>query len=95
CVTIGRIIGINPTLIIPLLRKAVLQLLNQVKFGDIKVQERGIILLTALVVSCGQYMASYASAIIPLFLEKLRAHDQPLTLQMQSTNIGYLSICQS
>jgi hypothetical protein len=41
CVTIGRIIVINPTLVIPLLRKVVIRLFNEIKFGDVKTQERG------------------------------------------------------
>lgn len=70
--TIGRLSARNPAFVMPLLRKAVIQLLSELAFSEnVNVQEGCTRLLTVLLRSARGLMAAFSSSIFASFKRNL------------------------
>jgi phosphatidylinositol kinase/protein kinase (PI-3 family) len=70
---IGRLAHRNPAYVMPALRKTLIQLLNELEFGDARTREESAILLGHLIRSSERLVKPYVEPILRTLLPKLKA----------------------
>ena len=68
----GRLAQRNPTYVMPALRKTLVQLLNELEFGDSRTKEVSAALLAHLIHCANNLVAPYVDAVLRTLLSKLR-----------------------
>ncbi|KAJ3431054.1 serine/threonine-protein kinase mtor [Anaeramoeba flamelloides] len=89
---IGRLSSLNPTFIVPSLRKILIQLLTELEYNkNLKTQEKSLKLLTHMIESIGSLIKPYSELILKNLIPKLYSNSKQITL-LKSSIINYILI---
>lgn len=70
---LGRLTYKNPAFVIPALRKTLMQLMNELEYGDERVNEESALLLGQLIQSAERLVKPYVDPLLRVLLHKLKA----------------------
>ena len=90
---LGRLAQKNPAFVIPALRKTLMQLMNELEYGDERVNEESALLLGQLIQSAERLVKPYVDPLLRVLLYKLKA--SPRVASAVLSALGELSIIGS